>query len=254
MSQFYVTLPSNSSLKFFPQNKLYNYTTQLSNPIELHGEWEVGLSEIQYPHTWYNVTEGHNAIFFDDGGGTWTKRKVPAGYYKNTNAVLVGLHAAIDGLNHSETTIFEDNINIKSHGFGKVRIKMKHGTRLKLTGDVAALLGFPDNSIIDSLKISPAPPDMNGGMFSLYVYTDIVTSQIVGDTKVPLLRIVKIDGEDGDFISKTYEKPQYIPLIRSSFSSIEIDIKDDTGRNVPFERGKVMITLHFRQRRSPYFR
>ena len=53
-SEFYITLPSNSSMQYFPDNKTSNFVTKLSRTLRLDGEWEVGLAEIDYPHTWYN--------------------------------------------------------------------------------------------------------------------------------------------------------------------------------------------------------
>lgn len=49
--QFYITLPSNSSMQFFPENRTCCYITQLPRSIQLTGEWEVGLAEIHYPLT-----------------------------------------------------------------------------------------------------------------------------------------------------------------------------------------------------------
>ena len=61
-SEFYVTLPSNSSMQCFPDNKTSNFVTKLSRTPQLDGEWEVGLAEIVYPHTWYNIREGKNSV------------------------------------------------------------------------------------------------------------------------------------------------------------------------------------------------
>ena len=61
-SEFYVTLPSNSSVEYFPDNKTSNFVTKLSRTLQLDGEWEVGLAEIDYPHTWYNIREGKNSV------------------------------------------------------------------------------------------------------------------------------------------------------------------------------------------------
>ena len=54
-SEFYVTLPSNSSIQYFPDNKTSNFVTKLSRTLQLDGEWEVGLAEIDYhiPGTTY---------------------------------------------------------------------------------------------------------------------------------------------------------------------------------------------------------
>ena len=57
-SEFYVILPSNSSMQYFPDNKTSNFVTKLSKTVQLDGECEVGLAEIDYPHTWYNISEG----------------------------------------------------------------------------------------------------------------------------------------------------------------------------------------------------
>ena len=54
-----VVLPSNASLQYFPHNTLTNYTVQLAQEIKLPpGEWEVGLSEISFNKSWYNVMGG----------------------------------------------------------------------------------------------------------------------------------------------------------------------------------------------------
>ena len=66
--QFYLTLPSNSSMEYFPGNTLTSFKTKLAQPIELTGEWEVALSEFQYPRSWYNLRDFDNHIYYDSGG------------------------------------------------------------------------------------------------------------------------------------------------------------------------------------------
>ena len=56
-SEFQLTLPSNSSIEFFPNNKASDFTTKLPTPISLEGDWELALIDIQYPHYSYNVPE-----------------------------------------------------------------------------------------------------------------------------------------------------------------------------------------------------
>ena len=64
-----------------------------------------------------------------------------------------------------------------------------------------------------------------------------------------LLRIVPIEGHGGQMITKTYQHIYYLPLLQKHFSTIEIDIKKDTGERVPFELGKLVVTLHFRKQK-----
>ena len=59
-----------------PNNTLAQYITNLPRRISLYGEWECGLTEIHYPHDWYNVRNArmvveheesvHN-VYLDDG-------------------------------------------------------------------------------------------------------------------------------------------------------------------------------------------
>ena len=95
--------------------------------------------------------------------------------------------------------------------------------------------------------------DMAQGFCSLYVYTNVVESRVVEHSVVPLLRIVPIKGKHGDVVSKSFDNVQYIPVLHKELTSIEIDIRDDAGRRVPFERGRVTVTLHFRRRKPSVF-
>ena len=56
-----------------------------------------------------------------------------------------------------------------------------------------------------------------------------------------------------DVVSKSFDNVQYIPVLHKEFTTIEIDIRDDAGRRVPFERGRVTVTLHFRRRKPSFF-
>ena len=78
--------------------------------------------------------------------------------------------------------------------------------------------------------------DMTQGFESFYVYTDVMKSRVVGDSLLSLLRIVPIQGDHGQTVSKYFDHVQNIPLLCKEFGTIEIDIRDDIGHPVPFER------------------
>ena len=94
---------------------------------------------------------------------------------------------------------------------------------------------------------------MDQGFDTIYVYTDVVESRIVGDSVAPLLRALPVGGSHGETVSDRFTNIHYVPLLYSHFKSIEIYIRDDTGRRVPFEYGRVTVTLHFRRRRTGLF-
>lgn len=59
-SDFYITLPSNASMNYFPNNTQSSYRTKLVSPLTLSGEWEIGLVEIFFPRNWFNIGNHNN--------------------------------------------------------------------------------------------------------------------------------------------------------------------------------------------------
>ncbi|CAB4044432.1 Hypothetical predicted protein [Paramuricea clavata] len=107
----------------------------------------------------------------------------------------------------------------------KVLIDVKHGTNVWFPGELATVLGFNQDTIIEKKTSSPYAADINGGFSSMYVYTDIVDAQFVGDVKVSLLRIVNIEGEYGNTVHTSFRNLQYVPVKVNSFETIEVNIK-----------------------------
>ena len=51
----YLTLPSKSLPDFYPENKILDYIVYLPKEMHFEGFWEVGLAEIIFNHSWYNI-------------------------------------------------------------------------------------------------------------------------------------------------------------------------------------------------------
>ena len=134
----------------------------------------------------------------------------------------------------------------------KVTLHLQNKVKVYFS-DIRQMLGFSPNKVISRISTAEQAVDLEHGFHDLYVYCDVIQSQYVGDALVPLLRIVPIEGKDGERISKSFIRPQYLPVNRKQFESIEVNIKRDTGETVPFEFGRVLLTLHFRQSRSANF-
>ncbi|GFW15531.1 uncharacterized transposon-derived protein F54H12.3 [Trichonephila clavipes] len=49
----------------------------------------------------------------------------------------------------------------------------------------------------------------------------------------------EIKGKDGETISQYYDRPQYLPLVRHSFQTIQSELRLNSGDFVPFERGQI---------------
>ena len=83
---------------------------------------------------------------------------------------------------------------------------------------------------------------------ALYVYTDIIQNQLMGDVRAPLFRVVPVKSRCGDTTSATYKQSQFLPLSRSNIQTIEINIRSNTSKLVSFETGKSIVTLVFRRK------
>ena len=125
-----------------------------------------------------------------------------------------------------------------------------------LSSDLAGIVGFSPRHLTfreERKYKGKVAMGTNRGFNSLYFYCDAAEAISVGDIKAPLLRVVDAAGNFDDLIHRLYTTPQYVPVSRKEFKTVEIDMSDDTGRPVPFEFGKVVATLHFRQCRNSYF-
>ncbi|GFU82026.1 uncharacterized protein F54H12.2 [Trichonephila clavipes] len=202
---FYVTLPSDSSMHFFPENKISHFKTQLPSPVCLNDEWEVGLSEIIYPHSWLNVNETNNYFLYKVGDGnisSTVKRTIDVGCYETMLDIISAVQLALPKNPNRFTIIYNKATK-------RVKINAVHGSSLHLENLV------------------------------FYVYSDLISPQIVRDTQAPLLRIVRTKGKDGETISQYYDRPQYLPLVRHSFQTIQSELRLNSGDFVPFERGQI---------------
>ena len=107
-----MTLPSNSSQQLYPDNTLTHYRVELAKAVELEGAWEVGLSEIQYPHTWYNVGErdGVMRIQTVPNGPVYTT-VLKAGLYPTARRLVYNLNSMNEMIPQNRNVLFYyDNI------------------------------------------------------------------------------------------------------------------------------------------------
>lgn len=270
--QFSIILPSNSSMTMYPDNKTSNFKVKLPNPIELDiSEWEVGLSEIQFPHLWYNIRVGKNEIikefynlsekdfkaFFPNSieikkeNGLYSFKEhitVPEGYYEDVRHIISQVKIQEKNISMVEPMIYNYNPISK-----RTAVIPPRDCRLHLKdSDIAYALGFNPNTII-SLPVISDYISTTRKYNALYLYTDIVQNQTTGDIKTPLLRVIPNQSKHGDIVCIKYDKPNFIPLSRSHIETIEINIRDDTGQFISFESGKAVVTLIFRKSTPKFY-
>ena len=251
---FYVTLPSNSSRREFPDNSLTHYTTKLRNPIKLEGQYEVSLVEMIYPKNWKYRNDANIRLYQNNNSNEFTIIKVQ--FF--VNETLKELLARLNNLFSISDTAAEIEYHDQS---GKIFILLPENAKLVFEDGIESVFGFNNFEFTGSLKenkeliVFYSENVVNSklnNINSLYIYTDIVEYQIVGDVNAPLLQVVSTGNEANSLIEKIYDSPHYIPVMRSNIETIEIDIRSDLGEKIQFQSGQVIIKLHFR-RKNFYF-
>lgn len=85
----------------------------------------------------------------------------------------------------------------------------------------------------------------------LYIYTDIIEDQFVGDQKVKLLKIFTVKENEHRIISETVNLPHYLPINQNKIDRIHMKISDSQGNKINFSDpySSVIYKLHFRVKR-----
>ncbi len=287
MSDFYVTCPSNTRVA---SNTTAAYECPLAHPITLEGNWEVGLAGIQYPRSWDNVSNAWLRIslfdFLHDGSVAVKDRPKQIHTFKMPNANYTSVEKAMTEVNETIRKFLKEGI---TKGKLKEYLRVNHtkpgrdwvkwlqyrvyeltaaGRTFSLTYvDDKMKMDF-DKDYIGSIDLSPSlryvlgfrtnsegiashTPRFDSHISGLYIYTNIIAFQLVGDVKVPVLRVVPVLGEIGDVNDIDYPNVHYADVLSKTFDSIEIYIRGDDGELVPFnDDRKTVVKLHFRRKRN----
>ena len=191
-SEFYLVLPINSSMVTHPNNTLAQYITNLPRRISLSGDWECGLTEIHYPHDWYNVRNSRMVVEYEESVHNVF---LADGYYDSPETL-------VNTLNGEKSGRVQFSYNSVTQ---KVCAHMKNDTTFTLYGDLIDILGFGKRVTTGENRSIALPAnsivDLRRGFESLYVYSSLVEPRIVGDKIVPLLRIVPITGKNGEMVT-----------------------------------------------------
>lgn len=253
-SSVYLTLPSNASLDYYPDNTLSSFTVKIDPPLHLEGAYEVGLSEICYPRSWVNLGDNearvtlqirHKRISSGETASSLRHRVItlPGGQYESVQHLIVGIQKQVPS-SLKKTLKFEYDEHSR-----KVTIAVPSNMIVTLSKNLRDIFGFEDATLVKFTR-GVRVADLNRGLTALYVYASVVQDRVVGDTRAPLLRMVPVKGKHGDFIFQTYHDIHFVPVAFNAFDHITINIRNGAGELIPFETGQVIVTLQLRPR--PY--
>ena len=86
---------------------------------------------------------------------------------------------------------------------------------------------------------------------NMYVHCNICEPVYVGSQMAKVILTHAVNTEKQSVEDVSIPHPIFLRLSQYHFRDIEIDIRDNLGRAIPFQSGVVTATLYFRQRRIP---
>lgn len=267
---FYLTLPSNSSQRYYGRQTPGHYRTRLAVPLHLDpSEYEVGVTDVSLPATTYNVptfTVTRNAL--SEEGFTF---HVERGHYKSVEHFITILNrASVEAVDLSEE-LARENTFLYDRESGRVTCTVGEGYQVTFDDVLGVVLGFGDSKTFrlggaaetlytqemthfkGNSVTARAEANVNRLQESLTLYTDIVVPQRVGEHTQPLLRhLADMTGgeeEETDVVRDCFEHVHYVPLQRGRIESIDIYYADVTGREPTYPSGSSSCKLHIRRKR-----
>ena len=146
-SSFYMTLPSNASMDVYPDNTCAEYKIRTPRSYYLKNQYEVGLSEIQYPHTWetFRDSTDYKVSYRKVDVSTTETVTISAGHYKT-------IPDLIDELNREFVREFKDeediHIRFSYNAISRtVKMSCKNIHSVYISMGLAQVLGFDERDI-----------------------------------------------------------------------------------------------------------
>ena len=267
MDSFTIELVSNASGELFQDNTLSSFTNFLPDQVNLEGQWEVAISEISYPSMYQNITEAYFKFFDKKLSKPTSTCNLEPGLYTTITDIVEAMNTLIqEKNNHNETCITNKVsrrtqnvvIMLANNGSGLAFCSTDFGHNL--SNNVGNHFG------VLMKRKGPHEPQFAYNIVRnhcLMIYSDLVEYNIVGDTKVPLLRcfpfISRIKGGDiiknGQYLNyQTFSNLHFRPLLKNSFHSIHIDLRGTSGEKIPFVSvGITRLVLMFKKASNIHF-
>lgn len=276
MDSFSIHLLSNSSMEMFPDNTAANFNVNLPKKIILNGNWKVALTEIQYPNTFHNVTRHSSKIIFKffNNSSSYTKTfQISEKEYKDIHSLVEAVNFGFQSQlgtslikylpESNRIKILKKEINkaidpisdvvhpiINLFNESPKSVEKFDSSKLKIyfENKLALQLGFlPENNILD-FDESPSTTLLEHGLYEqMFVYCDIIDSQIIGHTEAQVLKIFTCQtlSEKNLIAEKEFRNLEYVNVVKKEFDTIEININTITGYSVPFNHGISILKLQF---------
>ena len=258
---FTIELVSNAWGDLLLDNTMSSFLNFLPEQVVLQGQSEVAISEISYPSIYPNITEGKFKFFDEKPSKSTLTYNLEPGLFTSITYIVGAMYTLIqERNNHNETCI---TVRVSRRTQKTVIVLANHTSDLAFCStDLGHIFGNNVQNELGLLVIGESPYEHEFAynivrIHSLMIYSNLVEYNIVGDTKARLLRcfpfISKLKGGDiittGQYMNyQTFSNLQFRPLLKKSFHSIHIDLRDTLAKKLPLVSvGITRLVLRFRK-------
>ena len=267
MGSFTLELVSNASGELFPDNTLSFFTNVLPEQINLEGQWEVAISEISYSSMYQKITELKFKFFDKKLSKSTSTYSIEPGLYSSVTDIVENMNTLIQERNNHNETCITVKVSRRTQKVVIMLANDNSGLAFCST-DLGHIFGNNVGNQIRVLMLGKGPhqPEFASDfvrIHALMIYSDIVDYNIVGDTKAPSLRCFpffsKLKGGDiittGQYMKyQTFINLHFRPLLKNSFHSIHIDLRDPSGEKIPYISVDITrLVLMFRKASNIHF-
>ena len=268
--EFYLTLSSNASAKYFPNNTVATFSNRLAEPVRLSDptDWLVGLAEITMPpimnHAQFSAEDLECYLRYEhypkgknDGELVARNTKIHLKPFYDSNYFVRMFR---DVLAKSDLPVAGKNgIRVLGpYGNAIVLFELKPSCFVRFSEKVWRMLGLNDSygkygknqlgAPFKAIQASGLVMSKTAYCRSVWVYSNCCSYRLVGDARVPLLRTIKLGLKENDTIHRVITHPYYFDVKLSNLHTLEITMRDNTGDPVRFFPGESVVTLHFKRK------
>ncbi len=172
---------------------------------------------------------------------------IPEGHYSDPHKLLNLLNTLMVSILRLPVLKKDEGFTLDSEGeFIEAKLPFT-GIEISMDPALASLFGFEKSTLSSGRRIKASFPfDVRNSYYSVYIYTDVIKPQLVGDSRSKLLQVLPAPQRTNAIISHTFNPIEYVPLEQLQFNQIAIDIRNGSGDLIPFRSGHSIVKLHFR--------
>ena len=237
------------------QEHTFNITNGYYSPKQLIKEIQSKIDStlLKYINTTSNTTPTSNRS--TSNTRTNTNPTHTSATRANTNPTTSATRATTNPSSTVTTKQCDITYDVESQ---KITIICKN-TELLLNKHLSTKLGFiekkiPKLTFSDGKHIAQSVCDLDYNCHIIFVYSNIVSETMLGNTFVKLLRTISTpstlkfyDKQPIQYTTLTFDKPHYKKVSTSFENKIDIALVNSNGDPFIFESGEAHVVLHFKK-------